>query len=272
MTQPFHMFELNRKLVEEIRTHLAHPHRHEYEEILIITKGKPHHFIDFEEVTVAAPVVIYVAQGKVHEFMPDPETRGWCIRYRNDFIPESNFHFFSNYLDRISFAFDQGVCRQEIGILCELILSEYQRNPEKTNVYRYLFQALLAKLDSEGSHHIPHEQDNNNPQQIAFRSFLAILEQNYMRDVNVTFYADKLNTSIRNLNHLCSKVFGKSVSEIIETRKMIEARRLLLAGAMTVSEIGYSLGYNEKSYFTRAFKKRTGMTPTHFRESVRAKG
>jgi AraC family transcriptional regulator, transcriptional activator of pobA len=270
MEQPFHMFELTRVMVEEIRSRPGNPHRHEYEELLIITKGEPENMIDFFTEKVKAPVVIYVAQGKVHEFVPDPQTRGWCIRYRNDFIPESNFHFYSSYLDRITFPFDPGACRQQIGILCELILFEYQQKPEAASIYRHLFNALLAKLEAEGEHHLPVECENKSPRQIAFQSFLTILENNFTRDEGVGFYADKMNTSVRNLNILCTKVFGKSVSEIIETRKLIEARRLLLGTEMTVSEVGFSLGYNEKSYFSRVFRKKTGLTPTEFRTTVQS--
>lgn len=269
MEKPFEMFEITREVVDEIRSHPTNPHRHEYEELLIITCGNPAHFIDFFEETVAAPVVIYVAQGKVHEFIPDAETRGWCIRYRNDFIRESNFHFFSNYLDHINFTFDPGSCRQKIGILCELILHEFNHHPDKPDIYRHLLSALLAKLEAEGSHHLPPDLESRSPHQIAFRNFLHILEDNFTRPLGVGFYAEKLNTSVRNLNLVCQKVFGKSVSEIIETRKLIEARRLLLNSPMSISEIGYSLGYSEKSYFTRVFRKKTGLTPSDFRSTIK---
>jgi len=42
---------------------------------------------------------------------------------------------------------------------------------------------------------------------------------------------------------------------------------LLLTTEKSVSEIGFELGYNEKSYFTRVFRKKTGITPTGFREN-----
>ncbi len=265
MEKPFHMFEITGKVVEDILSETTRPHRHEYEELLIIVRGTPAHYIDFYEETIQAPVVVYVAQGQVHEFRPDRETRGWCIRYRNDFISESNFHFFSNYLDQINFSFDPGSCRQQIGILCELMQHEYEHNPGVPGIYRHLLSALLAKLEAEGTHRLPSDRESRIPQQIAARNFLRILEDNYTRAVGVGFYADKLNTSVRNLNLVTHKVFGKSVSEIIETRKLVEARRLLLGSSMNISEIGYALGYNEKSYFTRVFSKKTGLTPTDFR-------
>ena len=268
MEKPFDMFLISEEIVAEIRSHPSKPHRHDYEELLIITHGTPVHFIDFIEQTMAAPRAIYVAQGKVHEFMPDPETRGWCIRYRNDFISESNFHFYSNFLDQISFSFDPDNCRQRIGILCELILGEYELNPDRPEIYRHLLSALLAKLEAEGKHNLPDGMEARTPKRIAFRNFLKILEDNYTRPLGVGFYADKLNTSVRNLNLVCKNVFGKSVSEIIETRKLIEARRLLLSSPMNISEIGFALGYSEKSYFTRVFSKKTGLTPTDFRAAM----
>jgi AraC-like DNA-binding protein len=76
--------------------------------------------------------------------------------------------------------------------------------------------------------------------------------------------------SERNLNLICKNNFQKSVTEIIETRKLIEAKNLLLHSEKTVSEIGFELGYNEKSYFTRVFHNKMGVTPSRFREMARS--
>jgi len=59
------------------------------------------------------------------------------------------------------------------------------------------------------------------------------------------------------------------VQEIIEIRKLVEAKRMLLHTNKTVSEIGFELGYNEKSYFTRVFRNKLSVTPTEFREMTR---
>jgi AraC-like DNA-binding protein len=75
--------------------------------------------------------------------------------------------------------------------------------------------------------------------------------------------------SPRNLNLICNQILQKSVSEIIETRKLIEAKNLLTTTDKTVAEIGFDLGYSEKAYFTAVFKKKSGQTPTEFREEMR---
>lgn len=149
-----------------------------------------------------------------------------------------------------------------------MMYREHQQELSDLNVVKHLLLALIAKLETEKGG-IPEQSSTARPQQTeTFNNFLKILQYNYKRTEGVQFYADKLNTSIRNLNLICSSVFGKSVSDIIETRKLIEARQLLLNTSLTVSEIGYELGYNDKSYFTRVFKRRTGLTPSEFRQDL----
>jgi len=124
-------------------------------------------------------------------------------------------------------------------------------------------------IDSERKRNLPIENSTKASQITVFNTFLKILEDNFRRDVGVLFYADKMNMSDRNLNIICKNNFQKSVSEIIETRKLIEAKRMLLHTDKSVSEIGFELGYNEKSYFTRVFRNKTDITPTQFREFAR---
>jgi AraC-like DNA-binding protein len=152
--------------------------------------------------------------------------------------------------------------------LCEIMLRENRQEPVDYTMIRHLLNAILSKLESATKKEFLDEKVTGNSQIITFNNFLQILEYNYKRPVGVEFYADKLNMSSRNLNLISQSVFGKSITEIIETRKLSEARRLLLNSDKTVSEIGFGLGYNEKSYFSRVFRKKTGTTPTAFRSRL----
>jgi AraC-like DNA-binding protein len=75
--------------------------------------------------------------------------------------------------------------------------------------------------------------------------------------------------SSRNLNIICQNILEQSTSEIIETRKLIEAKNLLISTDKTISEIAYELGYNENSYFSKVFKKKTGQSPSEFKEEMK---
>lgn len=270
MQPSFHIIKLTAELAKQYADKPSRPHRHDYEEIIIVSKGSPQHFIDFNKETITAPLVIYVAQGKIHQFLPDANTEGWAVRYKNEFIPESKFHFYSNFLDNIHYPLEAAGCLNKLDALCEMMLDESQQSRADMVMIRHLLLALLSKLESEGKQRFRQESNSSNIQLITFNNFLKIVEANYKRPEGVDFYADKMNMSSRNLNLICQAIFNKSVSEIVETRKLVEARQLLINTDLSVSEIGYELGYNEKAYFTRVFSKKTGLTPTDFRNQIGA--
>jgi AraC-like DNA-binding protein len=149
-----------------------------------------------------------------------------------------------------------------------MMLKEDQLDQPGYVIIKHLLSAFLAKLETDSKKEIGVGKTSNYAQHIIFSNFLKILENNFRSSDGVDMYADKLNMTARNLNHISHAVFGKSISEIIETRKLIEARKMLSDFEKTISEIGFELGYKEKSYFTHVFHKKTGLTPTQFREQM----
>jgi len=123
-------------------------------------------------------------------------------------------------------------------------------------------------IESERKKKEPEEKSFQKTKNITFKNFLKILEENYHRPEGVDFYAEKLFMSARNLNIICQQIVQLSATELIETRKLIETKNLLISTNKTISEIGYELGFNEKSYFTSVFKKKSGQTPTEFRDEM----
>lgn len=266
MTDPITITPLTCEFPEPLALNPLETHRHDHEELWIITHGTPVHSVNFSAETLQSPVIVYVAQGKVHAFIPDENTQGWLIRYKSDFIPQSRFNFYSGFLDKVQYPLSKDYCSTTLNSLCEIMLRESTgENPDYT-VMRHLLSAVMAKLETDSKRGYLDTNASRSPRLETFNNFLRILENNFRRPEGADFYAEKLSMSARNLNLITQATFGKSATDIIETRKLMEARRLLLATEKSVSEIGFELGYNEKSYFTRVFRKKTGVTPTSFRE------
>ncbi|NVO21454.1 MAG: helix-turn-helix domain-containing protein [Bacteroidetes bacterium] len=268
MNVPFKITRLTGELLESAVANPPEPHRHDHEELVILTGGMPVHLVDFTSTRLEAPMIIYIAKGKVHSIHPDPNTRGWVIRYTNELIPESRFNFYSNFSDQVNFQLNPDYCASDLNALCEMMLKEYKSPKPNYEIVRHLLSAVLARIDADRKQDDQESSPAGSMYTTTFNSFLKILENNYKRPEGVDFYADKLNMGSRNLNLISQAIFGKSITEIIETRKLIEARRLLLNSDLTVANIAYELGYNENSYFTRVFRKKTGVTPTAFREKM----
>jgi AraC-like DNA-binding protein len=78
-------------------------------------------------------------------------------------------------------------------------------------------------------------------------------------------YATALNVHVNHLNKVLKDTIGKTTSEIVSSRINQEAKILLRQTNWNVSEIAYSLGFDEVAHFSNFFKKHTGASPNIFR-------
>lgn len=273
MESLFQIFKVDESEAEKIGQEPNEPHKHDYEELMIGTKGAIEHFIDFNSVTTKAPFISFVTKGKVHRVFPKAnkeECDIWVLRFKSEFIPETTFQLYSFYHNQANLKLEEGRCFQRLVTLCQLIYDEQQQELPNYAIIKQLLSTLFTMIEGERAKTSLHDNNSlHKTQHISFKNFLSILEENYHRPLGVEFYAEKLFMSSRNLNLICQNILEQSVSEIIETRKLTEAKNLLISTNKTISEIAYELGYNENSYFSNVFKKKAGQSPSEFREDMK---
>lgn len=80
-------------------------------------------------------------------------------------------------------------------------------------------------------------------------------------------FSQQLSVHVNHLNRSLKEITGKTTSQIISERIAQEAKVLLKHTTWNVSEIAFSLGFEELPHFTNFFKKNFGQTPKAFRES-----
>ena len=272
MTDLFKIFTVDIAEAERIAALPNEPHQHEFEELLVGIEGELEHFIDFRSEIMEAPFISFVAKGKVHRVIPrakNGKCKIWVIRFKSEFIPETTFQLYCYYHDEANLALANDRCFSRLETTCEMMDEETKQDTPDYSVIRHLLSALFTMIEAERRKLKPPEEENQSTQNITFKNFLKILEENFRRSEGVEFYAEKLFMSSRNLNLITQNILQPSVSEIIEARKLIEAKNLLTSTDKSISEIGFELGYNEKSYFTSVFKKKSGQTPSEFREQMK---
>lgn len=98
--------------------------------------------------------------------------------------------------------------------------------------------------------------------------FRQLVDEHYLTESGVEFYADKLCITSNYLNRLVRQSLGKSTKQYIQNRRIEEAKRLLRYTSLTISDIAEKLNYDTASYFVRAFSKATGMTPLQYRATA----
>lgn len=78
-------------------------------------------------------------------------------------------------------------------------------------------------------------------------------------------YADRLSVHVNHLNKVLKENTGKTTTDIISSRILQEAKILLKQTDWNISEIAYSLGFEELAHFSNFFRKQTSLAPVAFR-------
>lgn len=76
--------------------------------------------------------------------------------------------------------------------------------------------------------------------------------------------ATTANMSPSKLKRIFRQIFGNSIFSYYQAFRMKEAARLLKEGQLSVSDVGYGLGFTNLSHFSRVFKEHTGMNPKQY--------
>ncbi|HEY2494182.1 MAG TPA: AraC family transcriptional regulator [Paenibacillus sp.] len=77
--------------------------------------------------------------------------------------------------------------------------------------------------------------------------------------------ASRYHISVSTLRRIVHEYTGYPLNEFLHRLKAAEARNILLNTEMTVKEIGEALGYKDMFYFSRVFKRITGVSPRRYR-------
>lgn len=271
MNDIFRIFKLDVKQAEEIMREPNLPHLHEYEELLIGIEGRAEHFIDFQSHIIDAPFISFITQGKMHQIKPmakDGKCEIWVIRFKSELISATAFQLYTTFHDRANIHLDPNTCFSRLDNICSIIYDEYTQTAPDISVIRLLLMSIFTIIESERRKLNLNNEESKKIQSVTFKNFLRLLEEHYREPRDVSFYAEKLFMTTRNLNLICQDILHQSVSEIIENRKLTEAKNQLISTDKTISEIGYDIGFKEKTYFTHAFKRKTGITPSEFRKDI----
>ncbi len=100
------------------------------------------------------------------------------------------------------------------------------------------------------------------------REFNFLVETHYKSKHTVAEYADMLNRSPKTLSNLFSKYGHKTPLEIIQERRILEARRSLRYTNKSIKEIAYELEFEDLQSFSRFFKNKESMSPKEYREKI----
>ncbi len=228
--------------------------------------------IDFESYYLQSPALVFISENQLLKIQKNKEAlKGRTLRFSSD--------FFCIKLNRSE-------------TFCDAVIFNTTKPPyvnmddSEAKKIDYLFTAISNEL--EGANELQEEiitsqlktlllyaskiklkQFGNvnllKPSSIVI-DFQNILDRKYEHQHNVQFYADNLNISPKGLNKAVKKELGRTVSELIKEKLIVEAKRELYTKELSIKEISFKLGFEDPAYFSRFFKKETSHSPKEYAE------
>ncbi|MCT4587601.1 MAG: AraC family transcriptional regulator [Carboxylicivirga sp.] len=265
-------FEMERlELDKDKETYLVEAHRHDFYHILYVKNGRGVHSIDFKTYEVKPESIFFTSPGQVHSLELDKDVDGYVISFDSGFFMLNNsvqnlvdypfFHSINN--DPVLYLSESNAPLQDV---LDELYKEYQTDEKgRENILRALMEILLIR--SSRMYTQPGIDDTPMHMSVQLRKLEALIDQHFKKYKLLNDYADMMYVSPKHLNSISKKGLNKTVTNLIHERTLIEAKRLLLFTDNTISEIAYELGFADKSYFMRFFKRNTEMTADAYRNS-----
>jgi len=108
-----------------------------------------------------------------------------------------------------------------------------------------------------------------NDQQLFYR-FMQLLNEKYIEYSYADLFASELHVSQKKLNEMVKSLTGKTACYLVEEKIVTEAKRILTQSSQRVKQIAWQLGYEDQYYFSRMFKRQTGISPRKYRNQFSA--
>ncbi len=97
---------------------------------------------------------------------------------------------------------------------------------------------------------------------------VAFIQSNLEKDLSIKLISQSINVSKSVLYKKFRDRFGSTVGEYINKKRVEHSRKLLTTTSLSMEEISQQCGFSSASYYTKIFKRYTGITPLKFRKSI----
>ncbi|MFD2033865.1 AraC family transcriptional regulator [Belliella marina] len=260
-----------RNHIDTHHLHISKPHKHDFYLTVIFTQGTGFHEIDFNSYEVKAGSVFLLSPGQTHFWNLSDDIAGFVIIHNRLFFDVNfsnrsidDFPFFYSFQNDPSLYIE----KNDLGKIVQLfreIKDEYESGKAfKSNKISSLTDILYIELSRLYQPKINASEQHSGNQIVQLKRLERLIDEFYLSEKSAAFYADSMSISTRHLNRIIQNLLGKTTTDLILERVLLEAQRLLSGSNMTIAELTDFLGYEDQSYFSRIFKNRLGLTPTEF--------
>ena len=267
-------------LKNHLATHqfIQKPHKHDFYIIVLFTQGTGSHTIDFKTFKVKPGSVFFLSPGQVHSWELSSETDGHILFFSTGFYTSTftrkrlnDYALFNSILKFPTLEIGTGEIKEITSVFTKIDQENRQPTYFTQDLLKNYIDTLLIlfyRYKGEKTSFSPEEKLVHNQ----FQELELLIDTHFKKHREASFYADQMSLSMKQLNSLSKKTVSKTSSQLILDRVILEAQRLLTHSDLNISEIAYELEFDDSSYFSRLFKKKTNLTPEQFRRQLDGNG
>ncbi len=228
------------------------PHWHEGTELLLCTSGEGRVIIDGVSFDFTPGRILLVNKNQLHDVMNESIITYSYIIIFDDFLKENGFNT-NNY------AFDSLIVDDDIRAL---FLKMHRSFKSKEAPLRIRLDAmeLLYALAERFCTEISSSGENSST---GIRAAIEYIRRNYTEDISLQGIARIASLSKYYFAKRFKAITGRTYSDFLGYIRCQRATVLLKVG-VPVSEVCFSVGYNDPAYFSRVFKKYNGISPSKY--------
>ena len=246
------------------------PHRHnQLYQIFAFTSGRGVASIDDQTYTIGAMRFFVVPPLCVHGLELSENTEGYVISALS-----SEFHDALATTSSLVPLFEYPVAlpnkiRRGSFLLDSVI--EFQRTFRSNQIgrvaaLRSLLRLILIELSRKIVPSPPLSAQEQSHDEARFARFLQLVDKHYQDHHPTSFYASELNITPSKLLRLTKKYSDTTPHTLVANKLLLESKRYLLYTSMSLGQITAALGMRDPAYFSRFFRRNTGVSPGKFRQ------
>ncbi len=142
---------------------------------------------------------------------------------------------------------------------------DYLLKPIKPDMMTTVLKKLEVKLAGKIQEEVVEEKEVQLP---VMEQVIAEIQEHYTDNITLTELAKKYGISVGYLSSLIKENVGLSYSEYITAKRIQKAKELLEDERLSMEQIAEQTGFRDHFYFTKVFKKHTGITPGKYRKHM----
>lgn len=260
------------RLKDHVKEHtfVGRPHKHDFYLILFVEKGKGIHTIDFVHYPVKAKSVFLMTPGQVHNWTLSEDIDGFIVFFTRAFyemqLSHNSLLEFPFYYSLMAMPTIQLYDDEALKFSMLRMFEEYSKtNTPDLRILRAYLDVFL--LESAKSYDVSYQVVTHS-NTFKLRKLEQLIDENFRTLKKPSDYGELMNLAPSYLNNICKDALGKTLTDVIQDRLLLEAKRMFAYSDMNINEVAANLNFADASYFVRWFKKQSGNTPEEFRKQL----